>query len=427
MFTLTPKQKEALAILALPEATNVAFAGGSRSGKTILFCYSMVVRAMKCRGSRHAAVRNICRDARAKLGVDTLPSLHGMLGISPSYDKTAGRFTYPGGSTLDLLGLDDAGDHHSRVLGAGYSTILFDECSEIPFESVVFARTRLADKNDLVKRALYSFNPPTRNHYLHKIFVEHVDPIDRRPLPNPQNYFLFLMNPADNVQNLDDGYLKSLDGLPERQRIRFRDGLWGNPLEGVLWRAAWISDHRVERIKEELVDVVVGVDPACGGSCSTGIVAVARGESGHLYVLADRTSRGTPAEWALCVVTLAKEVGASRVVCESNQGGNMCTEVLRHANPALDVELVHAGASKMLRAEPVAGLAERGFLHHVGTLVELEDELLSFAPGQTSPDRLDAMVHAVASLTKGGSVSPIVAGTAGGGIMGMEEDMWTQL
>lgn len=426
MFTLTPKQKEGLEILALPEATNVAFAGGSRSGKTLLFCYSMVVRALKCPGSRHAAVRNIARDARAKLGIDTLPALHGMIGIAPTYDKTAGRFTYAGGSSLDLLGLDDAGDRHSRVLGAGYSTILFDECSEVPFESVVVARTRLADKNTLVKRAFYSFNPPTRNHYLHKLFVEKIDPIDRRPLPNPQNYFLFFMNPSDNVQNLDEGYLKSLDGLPERQRIRFRDGLFGSPMEGVLWRREWIDGNRVSKISEDVEDVVVGVDPACGGSNSTGIVAVARGSSGHLYILADRTSRGTPAEWSLCVVTLAKEVGASRVVAEGNQGGAMVSEVIRHANPALTVEMVHAGASKQVRAEPVAALAERGFLHHVGQLVELEDEMLSWAPGQTSPDRMDAAVHACAALAKVAMASPQVAGR-GTGFDNMEEDMWTAL
>jgi len=76
----------------------------------------------------------------------------------------------------------------------------------------------------------------------------------------------------------------------------------------------------------------------------------------------------------------------------------MVMAVLRNANPALTVELVHAGASKAVRAEPVAALAERGLIHHVGEHVELEDQLLTWSPGQQSPDRLDAFVHACAAL-----------------------------
>jgi phage terminase large subunit-like protein len=427
MFTLTPKQKEALKILGLPEATNIALVGGSRSGKTLLFCYSMVVRALKTPGSRHAAIRNICRDSRAKLGMDTLPALHSLIGIKPDYDKSGGRYIYPGGSEVHLLGLDDAGDRHSRILGAGYSTLLLDECSEIPYESTLIARTRLADKNNLVKRVYYAFNPPTKIHYLHSLFVEKIDPIDRRPLAHPENYKIFYMNPADNATNLDPGYIKSLDDLPAKQRLRFRDGEWGSPDTGVLWRTEWIENNRVQKIIEDLDEIVVGVDPAVGGSCETGIVAAGRASSGNIYIMADRSSRGTPAEWAQAVVSLTKEVGASRVVAESNQGGNLVEEVIRSANPALTVELIHAGASKRVRAEPVAALAERGLVHHVGKLVELEDQLVSWSPGSDSPDRLDAAVHACAALMKNSpGRGPTIASS--GSEYGIDDDaMWKNL
>jgi predicted ribonuclease YlaK len=45
-LTLTPKQSEALALLAAPAAANVLLYGGSRSGKTLLFLYAMIVRAL---------------------------------------------------------------------------------------------------------------------------------------------------------------------------------------------------------------------------------------------------------------------------------------------------------------------------------------------------------------------------------------------
>jgi phage terminase large subunit-like protein len=425
---LTDKQKEALKILAEPDATNIALVGGSRSGKTLLFCYSMVVRALKSPGSRHAAVRNICRDARAKLGLDTLPTLHSLIGIKPEYDKSGGRFLYPGGSEIHLLGLDDAGDRHSRILGSSYSSLTLDECSEIPYESTLIARTRLAEKNDLVKRCYYAFNPPTKIHWLHSLFVNHVDPTDKRPLSHPENYKIFYMNPKDNASNLDPDYIKSLDDLPAKQRLRFRDGEWGSPDAGVLWRVEWIENNRVQKIIEDIDEIVIGVDPAisvCG--CETGIIAAGMAPSGHIYIMSDRSSRGTPAEWAQAVVSLAKEVGASRVCVESNQGGLMVEEVLRAANPALTVELIHAGASKRVRAEPVAALAERGRIHHVGRLVELEDQLVSWSPGSESPDRLDAAVHAVAALTKTApGRGPTVASS--GSEFGIDDEkMWSSL
>jgi phage terminase large subunit-like protein len=428
MFTPTAKQKEALTLLANPSADNVLLFGGSRSGKTLLYLYAMVVRALKEHGSRHVAVRNIHRDARQKIGMVSLPELHRMIGVAPVYDKGNAIFTYPGGSELWLCGLDDAGERDQRILGSEYSTMFFDECSEIPYTSIGTALTRLSQKNGLKKRAWYGCNPPSKIHWLHQLFVDGVDPVDRRPIKG--NYLSLLMNPSDNLGNLDPGYMDRLNQLPERQRLRFRDGLWGQPVEGVLWQLAWIEDNRMATIIEDIEDTVVGVDPACGGSCSTGIVAVARGTSGHLYVLADNTSRGTPAEWALSTVTLAREVGASRVIAESNQGGQMVEAVLHNANPALKVELVHAGQSKQLRAEPVAALAERGCVHHVGIHVELEDQLLSWAPGQDSPDRLDALVHACAALLRTDAVTrPRVAGESRAGMEGVleNEELWTAL
>jgi len=425
-FILTPRQKSALKLLTKRNANNVLGMGGSRSGKTILFLYAIIARALKCPGSRHTVIRNINRDCRRLIGMVSLPELHAMLSIKVEYDKTSAIYRYPGGSEVWLVGLDDAGHRDERVLGSEFSTALIEEATEVPYESTLKLRTRISQKNKLMKRIWYSCNPPSRLHWLYRLFVEKVDPVDRLSLTDPDNYHTFQMNPADNATNIDPGYLLALDSLPARQRIRFRDGEWGSPDEGVLWRAEWIVDNRVQHVKDELVDIVVAVDPSCGGTCETGIVAVGRGTGGHLYIIADRTSRGTPAEWALAATSLAKEVGASRIVAESNQGGEMVAAVIRNANPALAVELVHAGASKRVRAEPVAALAERGMVHHVGTLVELEDQLLSWAPGSDSPDRLDAMVHGCAALLlQGAGATPQVAATA---ILGAEDEaVWNDL
>ena len=52
----------------------------------------------------------------------------------------------------------------------------------------------------------------------------------------------------------------------------------------------------------------------------------------------------------------------------------------------------------MTRAEPIAALYEKGVVHHAGVFRELEEQMATFVPGEPSPDRVDAAVHALAEL-----------------------------
>ena len=50
--------------------------------------------------------------------------------------------------------------------------------------------------------------------------------------------------------------------------------------------------------------------------------------------------------------------------------------------------------------EPVSALYEKGRVSHAGSFPELEDQMCSYtgAPGDESPDRLDALVWAITEL-----------------------------
>ena len=65
---------------------------------------------------------------------------------------------------------------------------------------------------------------------------------------------------------------------------------------------------------------------------------------------------------------------------------------------------MRASHGKIIRAEPAAALYEKGRVHHVGAFPDLEEEMTGFAPltATKSPDRMDALVWALAELTKGG-------------------------
>jgi phage terminase large subunit-like protein len=64
---------------------------------------------------------------------------------------------------------------------------------------------------------------------------------------------------------------------------------------------------------------------------------------------------------------------------------------------------VFSNQGKKLRAEPVAMRYSQGRVHHLGVFDKLETQMLTFDPlsSKASPDRLDALVHAVRHLMEG--------------------------
>ncbi len=77
----------------------------------------------------------------------------------------------------------------------------------------------------------------------------------------------------------------------------------------------------------------------------------------------------------------------------------MVRQVLESAGVTTRIISATATRGKQARAEPVAVLYERGLIHHCGTFPDLEDQAAAWIPGQgSSPDRVDALVWAVAGL-----------------------------
>jgi predicted phage terminase large subunit-like protein len=145
-------------------------------------------------------------------------------------------------------------------------------------------------------------------------------------------------------------------------------------------------------------------------SDSTGIIVAGVGEDGDFYVFADRTLKASPDGWAREAVIAFHAHSADNVIVEANQGGDLNETVLRTIEPDLPVKMVNARRGKQIRAEPIAALAEQGKFHIVGSLEALEDELTSWTPeAKNSPDRLDAMVHAVTALMQQRVIAPAVA------------------
>lgn len=170
------------------------------------------------------------------------------------------------------------------------------------------------------------------------------------------------------------------------------------PRSGGLFRWEDIDGGRAAS-HPDLTRIVVAVDPS--GSATgdaVGIVVAGLGRDHHAYILADRTLNATPAQWARAVIAAYHEHRADRVVAERNFGGDMVESILRSTDPRVSYEGVTATRGKTLRAEPVAALYEQRLVHHVGEFGALEDEMMNWQPGDSSPNRMDALVWAITAL-----------------------------
>jgi hypothetical protein len=173
---------------------------------------------------------------------------------------------------------------------------------------------------------------------------------------------------------------------------------------GALWTLALIEKTRVTSVPPAalpFIRVVVAVDPTGSSTNEAGIGAAALGSDGHGYILADESMLApTSRAWAQQAVWLYWHLKADRMVGERNYGGDMVKEVIHTVDENVNYHDVTATRGKVVRAEPIAALYEKGVIHHVGTFEKLEDEQCSYVPilSKTSPNRMDWLVWALTEL-----------------------------
>lgn len=435
-FQLTAKQREANKLLAGP-ARNVMLRGGARSGKTFLLLRAIVQRAINAPGSRHAVFRFRFNHVKTSVWSDTLPKVFRLCfpGLAVKWDRTDFYVELPNGSQIWIAGLDDK-DRVEKILGQEYTTLYFNESSQIPWSSIETAMSRLAQlveldpeiaevtgRKHIALKAYFDLNPPSKLHWSYVLFRLHMKPGTREALPNPEAYAEMRINPADNRENLPGEYFEVLASMSAAKLLRYESGEWASEVAGALWaledRAA--PDGKVMpgidslRISSDQVPamqrIVVAVDPSGtrgdGGGDDIGIIAAGRGIDGHAYIFEDATCQMSPEGWGRRTVETYSRLGADRVVAERNFGGDMVRFTVKTADPNVRFKEVTASRGKAVRAEPVSALYEQRKVHHVGMFPDLEDQMCNFTPqgfiGEGSPDRADALVWALTELMLDGS------------------------
>jgi phage terminase large subunit-like protein len=175
---------------------------------------------------------------------------------------------------------------------------------------------------------------------------------------------------------------------------------------GALWQARDLEVGRVARTPDDVVRRVLAVDPSNGevGGDAYAVAVVALGLDGRAYVEIVHEWRADPEVLAERTADLFSRTGCAYAVLERNHGGTWVQSALTRRD--VPVRKVWASNGKITRAEPVAELFKqpnpRAVL--VGRHRDLERQLTRFtnAPGDTSPDALDAVVWALTELCLGG-------------------------
>lgn len=242
-----------------------------------------------------------------------------------------------------------------------------------------------------------------------------------------------------NSSNLARSYQKRLMKRYGNSRLGLQE-LFGGLLDDnpdALWQQGIIEATRVDALPP-MERVVIAVDPAVSEnkrSDLTGIVVVGLGKDGEVYIIDDLTGvildptkpglayerfeephKHTPNEWGDLVIRAYVHYKADAIVGERNKVGSLVASNVRAAmyrkayrdgqNPdlasaSIKIRTPLATRAKDIRAEPVVTLYEQGRVHHLGHLMQLEQEQTEWNPKTTpvSPNRIDALVHGVTEVS----------------------------
>jgi len=335
-------------------------------------------------GETAADVRDVMIEGRSGILTISRPDFR------PIYTPSKRRLTWPNGVIATTYSADDP----EQLRGPEHDFAWGDEIGKWRYQAA-WENMSLGLRLGKSPRAIATTTP-------------RITPLMRDIIRDPST-LITRGTTYDNAENLSPEFLTRIIKKYEGTRLGRQELLAEmlEDIEGALWTHALIDRHRVRSIPENLARVVVAIDPAATSgeeSDETGIIVAGSipGERSHGYVIADRSMRGSPIEWATAAIEAYREFNADRIVAETNNGGEMIETVLRSIDPNIPYTSVRASRGKRTRAEPISALYEQGLIHHVGVFAALEDQMTTWTPDQNqSPDRMDALVWAMTELLLG--------------------------
>ena len=282
-----------------------------------------------------------------------------------------------------------SGDNYESIRGLQFDLVWIDEFAKFERPADLWEQVTLALRLGDNPRCIITTTPRNRD------IIKKLANSNFVHVTNGSTY--------ENKANLSSKFIDNIANLIPDGRF-IRQELYGEIVsdsDSLVWRPNSIKYRKIERAM--LQRVVIAVDPAVTKnkkSDETGIVVVGEGLDNKLYVLEDLSGRYTTENWAQTVAAAFKTYGASRVVAEINNGGDMVENILRTACPHIPFSAIRAIHGKIARAEPVALLYSAGRVFHCQKFDKLEEQIssMSYEDEIQHDDRLDALVWGITEL-----------------------------
>jgi len=342
--------------------------------------------------TRVALIAETAADARDVMveGESGLLAIHPK-GFRPHYEPSKRRLTWPNGAVATLYNAVEP----DQLRGPQHDLAWCDELAKWRYARETWDQLQFGLRlGDDPRQAITTTPRPI--------------PVIREIIRDPHTV-ITRGSTYENRANLAPKFFEKIVTKYEGTRLG-RQELKAEVLEdvpGALWTRANLDDHRVhERQLPDLQRVVVAIDPQgeshTDEGSETGIVVAALGVDGRGYVLADISASLSPNGWARRALSGIDLYDGDAIIAETNNGGEMVENTIKSVRPTVKVIKVRASRGKVTRAEPISALYEQGRISHVGSLPELEDQMVLFTPfgieGDTTADRVDAAVWAFSQL-----------------------------
>ncbi len=404
-WKLSEKQKTSLKLIDDNKYTLLI--GKGRSGKTLAIMYLLFKRAIKYPKTNHAIFRNTlssCVDGIWKITIPEIiknffPALPLIEGFK--MNESSHEITFHNGSRIVLRGLDTK-ERAQKVLSTQYASVFIDEAHLVDYEYVGLLLSRMPQPLNVQYRTkvICAANWAPKTSWLKVFFQDKNNPETKSPHLQECNMITF--ETSDNKSINAEEYLSALVNAGDRRsRLACAGDGFYEQIEGALWKQDDI--RRIKKLKlEEYDDIVIAFDPAVTntetsdehGICIAGLID----ETYHIIEAFEKRED---------INIIAKEIAqlyhsysCSKLIYESNQGGDFIPALISNHDESVYCEGVRAKKAKLLRAEPICALYKNQKVYHTKTFQELEDQMLTYTGKGDSPNALDALVYAVKYLSE---------------------------
>jgi phage terminase large subunit-like protein len=400
LYKLFPKQQESISFIEDNKFSLLI--GQSRAGKTLAIMYMMVKRALLYPDTNQVIFRHTLGSVVDGIMKTTLPEVldhfFPILEGTYSINKSNAEITFHNGSRIMFRGLDTS-ERATKILSQQFSMVFFDEVQTIPYVYFSLLLTRLPQPKDVEweTKIVCSANWAPKTHWSKAFFHDLNNPETKTPHKQRAGFLPFETIDNDSIDA--DAYMSTLKNAGDAKSRKSYSGDFWFDLDGA--QSLWVLNDIFRAPAQEWYDeIIISYDPAVTNTKTSdghGVAVLAKKNEDY-YVLEVWDKREDINVIAKELCNLYDNYGASRIVYETNQGGDFIPKLIAAHNPMVLTDGVRATKGKLLRAEPVAALYKNGKVFHCDRFIELEDQMCNYNGSGASPNALDALVHGITYL-----------------------------